>query len=222
MPQIHTSRRRAASAVLILILMAVMAVALSACGSSSSKSASAASATAPSTTGSPTPKSLASRFAALRECLAKNGVTLPQRPAGQRPGGGFLGGAGGFHLPAGVSRAQYEAALNKCRAGARLSGGTRGFGRLRSPAFRVALRKFAACMRANGVNVSEPNTSGSGPVFGTKGLDTTSPQFKVAISKCSSDLRSTYRHPSTGAVPGTPGAAAGGTLPPAGQAGETG
>ena len=36
------------------------------------------------------------RFAAVRECLQKNGITLPQRTPGQRrpPGaaGGFLGG----------------------------------------------------------------------------------------------------------------------------------
>jgi hypothetical protein len=37
--------------------------------------------------------------------------------------------------------------------------------------------------------VPAPNTSGTGPVFNTKGLDTTSATFKAAQSKCSSLLR---------------------------------
>lgn len=208
MHHIHSSTRRAASAVLILILLAV---ALSACGSSSSKSASATSAAKLSANAGP--QALSARFTALRECLAKNGIALPKRPAGQGPRGGFLGGilggggAAGLHLPSGVSRAQYEAALKKCGAGPPLRGGTRGFGRLRAPAFQAALKKFAACMRANGVNVPEPNTSGSGPIFGTSGLDTKSPQFKAATSKCASQLRVGFK-PRAGTAPGTPGGGA--------------
>ena len=201
-----TSRSRAAGAVLSLLIL--MAVALSACGSSSSQSASAAaSTTAKTSTGPASPSQLAARFTALRECLEKNGITLPKTPAGQRPRG-FLGGTlgvpGGFHLPNGVSKAQYEAVLKKCGAGAPLRGGTRGFGRLRSPAFQAALKRFAACMRANGVNVPEPNTSGSGPIFGTNGLRTTSPQFRAAEVKCASMLRATLR-----AVPGKAGTSTG-------------
>jgi hypothetical protein len=200
MPHIHTSRRRAASAVLIMILTALV---LSACGSSSTKTTSAASATA--TNGSTIPGSPAKRFAALRECLLKNGIKLPQRAQGQRPPGvGLLsGGPPAFQLPAGVTRAQYEAALKKCGGGAIVRGGTRGFGRLRNPQFQAALKKFATCMRANGVNVPEPNTSGSGPIFGTKGLDTGSPQFKSATAKCASQLRSSFpRGPRAGGAPG--------------------
>ena len=71
--------------------------------------------------------------------------------------------------PTGVTRAQYEAALKKC-GGARLRG--RRVAASNSPAFRQALAKFAACMRENGVNVPAPNTSGNGPIFNTKGLNT--------------------------------------------------
>jgi hypothetical protein len=47
-------------------------------------------------------------------------------------------------------------------------------------------------MRENGVNVPEPNTSGNGPVFGTKGLNTSSAQFRAAEAKCRVDLRSAF------------------------------
>jgi hypothetical protein len=165
---------------------------LAACGGSSSSSssttASAASATTPSG-----PRS--GRFVAVRECLRKNGVTLPQRPPGtQRPpgAGGFLGGGVGPRIPQGMTRAQYEAALKKCGGGSFRRGG-----RLDSPAFRQALVTFEACMRQNGVNLPAPNTGG-GPVFDTKGLNTTSPRFKSAYAKCQSDLRTAFRRPGAG------------------------
>jgi len=183
----------AAATVLVLLLACL---GLAACGGSSSSTstttASAASATTPPAPG-------AGRFAAIRECMAKNGVPLPQRTPGAPrcpPGvGGFLGGGAGAgpRLPAGVTRAQYEAALKKCGGGFFRRGN-----RLRNPAVRAAYVAFAKCMRQNGVNVPEPNTSGSGPVFSTKGLDTTSPQFKAAYAKCQPVLRSTLRPPGAG------------------------
>jgi hypothetical protein len=83
-----------------------------------------------------------------------------------------------------VSQSTYEAARKKC--GATAAGGA---GRANSPAFKQAVSKFAACMRENGVNVPAPNTSGKGPVFNTKGLNTTSATFKAAQTKCASLLR---------------------------------
>jgi hypothetical protein len=79
-----------------------------------------------------------------------------------------------------VSRAQYEAALKKCGAGAFRGGGAR----FKSTAFKQALPKFAECMRENGVNLPAPNTSGNGPVFNTKGLNTSSAQFHSAEARC--------------------------------------
>jgi hypothetical protein len=186
---------------------------LAACGgsskssSSTSASAAATASTGAGATGGPAGAG-AGRFKAVRECLQKSGITLPQRTAGtpRTPGaGGFLGGAGGPQLPKGVTRAQYEAAVKKC--GGRALGG--GLNRLRNPAYKAALAKFATCMRENGVNVPQPNTSGSGPVFNIKGLNTASATFKAAESKCSVDLRNTFR-PSPGAAgpAGGPGGAA--------------
>ena len=52
-------------------------------------------------------------------------------------------------------------------------------------------------MRENGVKIPAPNTSGKGPIFNTKGLDTSSTQFTTAERKCRSDL-----HTAFGGAPG--------------------
>jgi hypothetical protein len=202
------------------VVLAVLAsVILAACGSSSNSS-SASTTTSASTSTATTGKAAGaagSRFAALRECLQKNGITLPKRPTGgKRPpaGGGFLGGgAGGApKLPAGVTRAQYEAAIKKCGGSSRGSFAGAGAARFNTPAAKQALAKFAACLRTNGINVPEPNTSGKGPIFSSKGLSTSSPKFVAAESKCRGDLQGVF-----GTRPGAGGAA--GAAPPSGSAG---
>jgi hypothetical protein len=213
MPHINSNRRTpAASAVVLVLLLGCLG--LAACGGSSKSSSASTNASAATTTtgatGAKGPN--AGRFTAIRECLQKNGITLPQRTPGQRrpPGGagGFLGGGGGAtggpSLPKGVTRAQYEAALKKCGGGN--FAGRGGGARFKSPAFKAALVKFSVCMRANGVNVPTPNTSGKGPIFNTKGLNTASAQFKAAEVKCSAALRGSFQG----------GAGAGGKAPPAG------
>ena len=132
MPNANTRSRKPAVAAVVAILLACLG--LAACGSSSSSttssSANAASTGAASgtsstgststTPGAPGRGRGSARFAAMRECLQKNGITLPKRTPGSRPGGGFVPGAGaggGPQLPSGVTRAQYEAALKKCGGG---------------------------------------------------------------------------------------------------------
>lgn len=210
MHHIDSNRRkltRPAATVLVLLLACL---GLAACGGSSSTSSTSANASA-ATPGGAAARGGATgpggaRFKALRECLQKNGVTLPTRTPGQRPPGGgpggFLGGAGGAggsQLPKGVSRAQLQAAIKKCGGGVRGQFQNRG-ARLKNPAYLAALTKFAACMRENGVNVPAPNTSGNGPIFDAKGLDTQSAQFQTAEKKCQSDLNAAFRR-----TPGTDG-----------------
>ncbi len=210
MPQIDRHSSKPVTAVLLLVLL-LASIALGACGGSSnssttSASAAAATSTAPAPSGTTAPGTLAGRFAALRECLQKNGITLPKRTPGQArpPGGGFLGGGGtGPTLPQGVTRAQYEAAVKKCGGFAR--GGFGGGARVASPHFKEALAKFAACMNENGIKLPAPNTSGKGPIFNASGLNTSSAQFKAAETKCRSVLTSSFR-----AAPG----AGGGTQEP--------
>jgi hypothetical protein len=188
----RTPARNARGAVAALIAVLLACVGLTACGGSSNSSSTSATAAATSSTATNPPAGAASpgggRFAALRECLAKNGITLPKRTPGQPPGGGggFLGGGagGGPPLPAGVTRAQYEAAVKKCGGAAFGGAGSR----IKSPAYKQAVAKFAACMRENGVKLPEPNTSGNGPIFNTKGVNTASAQFKAAQTKCRGDL----------------------------------
>lgn len=196
-----------------LLALALASVLLAACGSSSkttSSPAGAGSAPKPPATG---------RFAALSECMQKNGITLPKggtrKPgqAGPPSGGGFPLGAGGARrLPKGVTQAQFQAALRKCGGNAFPSrAGKTRFGRVSSPSFRKSLTKFAACLREDGVEVPAPNTSGNGPVFNTKGLNVNSPTFKAAQKKCNSLLRISPGASGAGAPPGAP---SGGGEPP--------
>ncbi len=215
MPHINSNRRKPA---IVALPLALACLALAACGSSSSSSTMTTSTAATTSASTDAPGTAAggagaSRFKALRECLQKNGITLPTRTPGQRPpggAGGFLGGgagSGGPKLPSGVTRAQYEAAIKKCGGGA-FQGGAAA--RLKNPAYLAALTKFAACMRENGVNVPAPNTSGNGPIFDTKGIDTSSSQFRTAESKCRSDLTSVFRRGSgTGGPPSGGGTSTG-------------
>jgi hypothetical protein len=213
MPQLTSRRKRTpmAAAVLLLVLAGSL---LAACGGSSKGATTTAStstsASAKTSTLSKNP-AFAKKFTAVRECLKKEGVTLPTRKPGQQPGaGGFPGGDGG--LPAGVSRAKLQAALKKCGGGfvVKRGGFAGGTARFSTPQAKKALAKFAACLRENGVKVGEPNTSGKGPIFDTAGVDTKSTQFATAEAKCRSDLAGAF-----GARPG----AAGSPPPAAGASG---
>jgi hypothetical protein len=195
----HThTRRPMVPATALVALLACLG--LAACGgSSSTSSTSTTNAANTSTTG----HGGAGKFAAMRECLQRNGITLPQRPAGQGGPGGGPGGAGGGpggpgflggerKLPAGVTRAQFQAAIKKCGGGTgRFLGGA---GRFSSPAYRNALTAYATCMSSKGVKLPTPNTSGKGPVFNTTNINTSSAQFKAAAAKCQSVLRSVFGH----------------------------
>ncbi|HWX75517.1 MAG TPA: hypothetical protein VNZ05_09430 [Solirubrobacteraceae bacterium] len=207
--QLHARTRRRSGRLAAAALAIAAAATLAACGGSGSSSANSASNSANTTTQGGGQRS--GRFAALRACLQKEGVNLPSRPSGKprQPGGGGLHGpgGGGFKAPAGVSQSKFQEALKKC--GGSFPGGGRRFS---GAAGQAALRKFAQCMRENGVNLPAPNTSGNGPVFNTKGINTASSPFKAAQSKCAGDLRGAF-----GAGGGRPGGAppsGGGGAPP--------
>lgn len=196
----HLTKRLAA-----ITLLLIASAALVACGGSSNTTSSTTTTNASATA----PTGGAGRFSALRECLKKEGITLPSRSKGSKPkggpGGGFLlGGGGARTLPSGVSRAKFEAAMKKCGGGGNF-GGSRVRSRLGSASFKKSLEKFAACMRQDGVAVSAPNTSGKGPIFNTKGIDTTSAKFRAAEQKCAS-LLSFARPGAAGGGAGAPGA----------------
>ena len=118
-----------------------------------------------------------------------------------------------MQLPEGVTQAQFQAALKKCGAGNFPQGRAGG---LNSASARAGLSKYAACLRQNGINVPAPNTTGKGPVFDTKGIDTSSSKFKTAQKKCQSELKGIF--PGGGGAPpsGAPNGAppSGGAAPP--------
>lgn len=167
-------------------------------GTSSTGTSSTGTTPGASTT-SATPAARSARFAAVRTCLSKKGITLPQRETG-----GFAGGA---QLPTGMSRAQFAEALKSCGAGFKGSQLSKGTNRFRNPfnnsRFHAVLLRFAACLRQHGIDIGEPNTTGKGPVFATKGLNTGSPQFKAASVKCRGTLlgglKANRAHPGTSA-----------------------
>jgi hypothetical protein len=59
-------------------------------------------------------------------------------------------------------------------------------------------------MRENGVSLPAPNTSGNGPVFNTKGLNTSSAQFRSAQAKCQPILVAARGQGGGGAPGGAP------------------
>lgn len=66
-------------------------------------------------------------------------------------------------------------------------------------AFRSALAQFADCLRSNGVKIPAPNASGSGPVLSAKGLNTNTPQYRAALTKCRTVLVGAFRRASNAA-----------------------
>lgn len=212
----HQQIKRAASYPTAIVLTGVLAtLGLSACGGSSGSTTAARTGSAASLAaararasdsagGSGTkgtaggsaanktnhPAPAAPRIAALRECLQRAGVKLPQNGRG----GLFLGGA---NLPRGVTRAHLQSAMRKCLGSRAHLFPARGAGgaaqRFGSARFRQALSAFASCLRQNGVNVPAPNTSGRGPVFRTKGIDTRSPKFREATKKCRGALTAAFK-----------------------------
>ena len=193
------------------VLLAVLAsLVVAACGGSSKSSSRAsagassrATATAASTpasatttpTTTTTAPSSGGKLASLRACLAARGISVPN--GGSSPLALLRLAA---RLPKSATRTHYEAAVRAC-LGAQLppAGRTVKPRGVRNPRVIAALRRFASCMRQHQVNLPNPNTSGTGPLFNTKGLNTSSPQFRAALVMCSSALRELLKaRPGTG------------------------
>ena len=223
-PSKPTKRDRTRPVIVLCVLGACLT--LAACGGSSSSATSSASSKSAT---SASKGAGSARSTALRECLVKEGITLPSAPGGGNPpssgsapptGSGGQRPGGGFTPPKGESTAQLQAALKKCGGGNFPAGGSRFNGANSGK----ALAKFSACMRENGVNLPTPNSSGKGPVFNTKGINTSGAAFKNAESKCRSDLGAAAGSggPPNGGAPPSGGEAPSGGSAPAGKEGPTG
>jgi hypothetical protein len=160
----------------VLALPVALSLALAACGSSSSSASKGGTSTTAN-------GSFAARRAAIRACLQKQGINLPQRPpGGGPPRGGGLGGlfGGGGGGPQGQNASKFRAAMQKCGLNFR---GRRG--RFFSTAAgKRALNAFVACVKKNGYALPTPNTSGNGPVFDPTKVNRNDPKLIVAAAKC--------------------------------------
>lgn len=194
--------RRAPATLSMLVLLACCLL-LAACGGSSPAKRSSSpgaltsvrSSSTSSTSASPAPP----RLQAVRACLQKQGITLPEPgseagPRGEGAAGRLLlgAGAGPAGLPKGVTASRMREALMKCRP-LRSDLHRLAPERIRSPVFRQVLSSFAVCMRHHGVTLPTPNSSGSGPVFDTRGLNTHGVRFRAAVAQCGSLVRSALR-----------------------------
>jgi hypothetical protein len=155
------------------------------CGGGSSESSDASSGNAAAgggaADGAPGPEGQAE----IRACLEEQGVELPSPPQGgerQPPGDG---GA-----PPGGSDSDLRAALEECGVDpAQGPGGPAGSGGRGGAPFGETIEAFAACVRENGFDLPDPNTSGDGPVFDPEQVDQEDPAFKKASRKCQDELR---------------------------------
>ena len=175
--------------------IAVAVLALAACGGSNAADSSSAASVATSGAAAPSGASASNGrpdFTAYRDCMAKNGVTLPDfQQGGQRPSGapqGFPsgapsgapgaggpggGGPGGFPLPAGVDQATFDKAQQACASLQPQFGNGRGPAQIDA----TALAAFTSCLGDHGVTVP------GGQDF-MRQLDRTDPKVSAALKTC--------------------------------------
>jgi hypothetical protein len=215
----RTPRRSA----LLVTGAALVLLAVSACGGSSSGSDSTSAVPAPAASGRAVGNGPSGRpdFTAYRDCMAKNGVTLPdfgQRgaPGGQgsgapssfptafpsafpsgdagAPGGqGGPGGPGGFALPDGVDQATFDKAQTACASLQPQIGNRAGGGQIAA----TALAAFKSCLSDHSVTVGD-----SQDWF--RQLDRTDPKVAAALKTCAPLLP----QPGGGGIPPAASAAA--------------
>lgn len=165
----------------LLLTLAALPFALAACGGSSNASSTTSSANAADT----------ARIK-FTQCMRSNGVDIPD------PGQAGAGGGGGFRQALrNIDRTKLQAAQKAC---AKFR--TQAFGNItpaQRQAFQDAFTKFAACMRAHGVDLPDPGTGGPGgggagspaggaPPAGRPRIDRNDPKVQAAQKACQSNL----------------------------------
>jgi len=174
---LQTPKKTSTAAIAGALALVLISLLLSACGSSSSGSTSSTASAASTTT---TSNAAAGKVSAALDCLRRNGVTVTPAELA----------SGGLQLPKGVTHAQYEAAVKRCAQIA--TGEAVGRSVTGTAAFKAAVAKFIACMKASGANLPAPNTSGNGPLFNPAALNPASPQIQAGLRRCYPLLRAAY------------------------------
>ncbi len=154
----------------LLALLALSSLALTACGSSEDPAAKG-------------PDDSDAARVKFEQCLRDNGINVQSEPAS----GGSSGGATRVRMKAGKgSPAKFERIQEDCREKS-------GFkpeppSEAEQAEFRDAALKFARCMRANGINMPDPQVGpGGGGIImraGRGGVNPESPRFRQAEREC--------------------------------------
>lgn len=164
----------------LLALTATGTLGLAACGSSSEGS------------GGPTDRARDDKAElAFARCMRENGVDIPDPGAGNGPQR--------IRLDPKISPQVVQRATRECRD--RTGGGPQELTPEQREEFRDRALAFARCMRANGVDIPDPQVSGDGGVLmrrAARALDPSSPAFQRAEKACRDKL------------PGRPGGPGGG------------
>jgi hypothetical protein len=173
----------ASGAALLMLTLSACGGGSSSAGSTSPSAAASAGAAGPGTGGRPD-------FTAYRDCMAQNGVTLPDfggagapgsppsgipttPPSGLPSGGPGAGGPGAFPLPSGVDQATFDKAQTAC-ASLRPQFGAGGGGRQIDA---TALAAFKSCLGDHDVTVSDAQDW-------MRQLDRTDPKVSAALKTC--------------------------------------
>lgn len=234
-------RRRGHAPLVIASLLAALAIA--ACGSAgvSQSGNLAAKINASSGTGTTGSGSAAAGSAARQKfvnCLKQHGVTLPSRPSGAPPNGGYgqrFGdgnpgtGTGTTRVPdggypgrgrffgGGAPNSKFAAAFKACaKYRPNFGNGGQGPGRFGRPRFSTkVLNQFVTCVRKNGFpQMPNPKATGNGGFFPSSIQNNA--KFKAAAAKCQSILQKALSQ-ARGSAPGSGGVAPGTSTTTAGK-----
>ena len=155
---------------------AALLLGLAACGQQhgNGKIATAGGGGTATPSASSSPRSVQESLVKYAQCMREHGIDMPDPKVG-------TGGGINISIPRGSSRSKVDKAAASCKQ--YLPNG--GEPPKLDPAMTEQLRKFAQCMRANGVpKFPDPKPGGGIMVDGSTGIDPDSPTFKAAEQKC--------------------------------------
>jgi hypothetical protein len=129
-------------------------------------------------------------IARLDNCLKKYGVRHPEhveKPSEEELTLSLLIGLRGMSVPIGVTREQFQAALDECGAGNLAVAPAP----VTNPILQERVVTLRACMERNGYQLPPPNFPGPGPVIDTSGINIMSARWRATAKGCGIDRQLT-------------------------------
>lgn len=182
----------------LLAAVPLLIVALAACNRGSSgkgiATAGGPQGGGASPSASPVPTDPAERARQFAACMRAEGIDIPD-PEVVEGGGGAKSGikiqAGGEN----VDKTKVNAAMEKCRKYLPEGGESRQL----SPEELEQARRFAQCMRDNGISdFPDPDAEGGRFIRGQGGIDKNDAAFRAAMEKCNQNLPKPSGAPAVG------------------------